>query len=106
MASISPTGGATGSCPRCSATSTLEERLDAAHGMSLAEVAALLEDAIDIHDRHWKIHWMLNFAQLSATLKLRAVMEKHRGEVDEQLLGRLQNSASDRNWTRSRPCGG
>jgi pyruvate,water dikinase len=76
----------------------LEERLDAAGAMSLADVACLLEDAIDIHDRHWKIHWMLNFAQLSATLNLRAVMEKHRGTVDETLLGRLQNSASDRNW--------
>ena len=76
----------------------LEERLDAADGMSLAETATLLEDAIDIHDRHWKIHWMLNFAQLSATLDLRAVMEKLRGAVDEELLGRLQNSASDRNW--------
>src|SRR5207244_1544339 len=72
--------------------------LDAADGMSLAEVACLLEDAIDIHDRHWKIHWMLNFAQFSATLNLRSVMEKTRGSVEEQLLGRLQNSASDRNW--------
>ncbi len=76
----------------------LEERLDATDDMSLAETATLLEDAIDMHDRHWKIHWMLNFAQLSATLKLRAVMEKTRGSVDEALLGRLQNSASDRNW--------
>jgi phosphohistidine swiveling domain-containing protein len=76
----------------------LEERLDATPEMDLAEVACLLEDAIDVHDRHWKIHWMLNFAQLSATLKLRAVMEKVRGEVDDALLGRLQNSASDRNW--------
>ena len=76
----------------------LEERLDAADGMSLAETATLLEDAIDIHDRHWKIHWMLNFAQLSATLDLRAVMERTRGTIDEDLLGRLQNSASDRNW--------
>ena len=66
--------------------------------MTLAETATLLEDAIDIHDRHWKIHWMLNFAQLSATLNLRAVMEKTRGSIDEELLGRLQNSASDRNW--------
>jgi pyruvate,water dikinase len=41
---------------------------------------------------------MLNFAQLSATLRLRAVMEKTRGSVDEGLLGRLQNSVSDRNW--------
>jgi pyruvate,water dikinase len=76
----------------------LEERLDATGGMSLAETATLLEDAIDIHDRHWKIHWMLNFAQLSATLNLRAVMERTRGSVDAELLGRLQNSASDRNW--------
>jgi len=76
----------------------LEERLDVADEMSLAETATLLEDAIDVHDRHWKIHWMLNFAQLSATLKLRAVMEQTRGSVDEELLGRLQNSAKDRNW--------
>jgi pyruvate,water dikinase len=76
----------------------LEGRLDEADRMSLAELATLLEDAIDIHDRHWKIHWMLNFAQLSATLNLRAVMEKVRGGVNEELLGRLQNSASDRNW--------
>jgi phosphohistidine swiveling domain-containing protein len=76
----------------------LEQRLDATDGMTVAEVACLLEDAIDIHDRHWKIHWMLNFAQFSATLNLRSVMEKTRGQVDEQLLGRLQNSASDRNW--------
>lgn len=76
----------------------LEARLDEADGMTLAETAVLLEDAIDVHDRHWKIHWMLNFAQLSATLKLRAVMEETRGSVDEELLGRLQNSASDRNW--------
>jgi pyruvate,water dikinase len=76
----------------------LEARLDDEDQMSLAELACLLEDAIDIHDRHWKIHWMLNFAQLSATLDLRAVMEKTRGGIDEGLLGRLQNSASDRNW--------
>jgi pyruvate,water dikinase len=76
----------------------LEEQLDAAGEKTLPEIATLLEDAIDIHDRHWKIHWMLNFAQLSATLNLRAVMERVRGTVDEELLGRLQNSASDRNW--------
>ena len=66
--------------------------------LSLAELAVLLEDAIDVHDRHWKIHWMLNFAQLSATLNLRAVMEKTHGTINEQLLGRLQSSARDRNW--------
>jgi pyruvate,water dikinase len=62
------------------------------------EWATILEDAIDIHDRHWKIHWMLNFAQLSATLNLQAVMQEVHGKVDQTLLGRLQNSAADRNW--------
>jgi pyruvate,water dikinase len=76
----------------------LEGKLDHEDEMSLMQLACLLEDAIDIHDRHWKIHWMLNFAQLSATLNLRAVMEKTHGKIDEQLLGRLQNSAKDRNW--------
>ena len=76
----------------------LEGMLDKEDQLSLGELAVLLEDAIDVHDRHWKIHWMLNFAQLSATLNLRAVMEKTHGKINEQLLGRLQNSARDRNW--------
>ena len=76
----------------------LEGMLDKQDQLNLMELACLLEDAIDIHDRHWKIHWMLNFAQLSATLNLRAVMEKTHGKINEQLLGRLQNSAKDRNW--------
>ena len=76
----------------------LEGKLAREDEMSLPQLAALFEDAIDIHDRHWKIHWMLNFAQLSATLNLRAVMEKTHGKIDEVLLGRLQNSAKDRNW--------
>jgi pyruvate,water dikinase len=76
----------------------LEGMLDKQDKLTLMELACLLEDAIDVHDRHWKIHWMLNFAQLSATLNLRAVMEKTHGTINEQLLGRLQNSARDRNW--------
>jgi phosphohistidine swiveling domain-containing protein len=76
----------------------LEEVLDRQDELTLMDLACLLEDAIDVHDRHWKIHWMLNFAQLSATLKLREVMGRTHGRADEALLGRLQNSASDRNW--------
>lgn len=76
----------------------LEERIERVDEIDLMEWAVILEDAIDIHDRHWKIHWMLNFSQFSAALNLQAVMEEVRGEVDSELLGRLQNSAEDRNW--------
>src|SRR5690242_9187727 len=65
-------------------------------GASLLELAVLLEDAIDIHDRHWKIHWMLNFAQFASTQNLNAVIEEVGG--DTTVMGRLQSSVEDRNW--------
>ncbi len=65
---------------------------------SLVELAVMLEDAIDIHDRHWKIHWMLNFAQFSSTLNLNAMIQQVKGEADPSLMGRLQSSVEDRNW--------
>jgi phosphohistidine swiveling domain-containing protein len=65
---------------------------------SFVELAVLLEDAIDIHDRHWKIHWMLNFAQFASTQALNAVLEEHKGEAAGPLMGRLQSSLEDRNW--------
>jgi pyruvate,water dikinase len=67
-------------------------------GASLVELAVLLEDVIDIHDRHWKIHWMLNFAQFSATMALNGTIAEAREEVDPALGGRLQSSLEDRNW--------
>src|SRR4051812_39470971 len=65
-------------------------------GSSLLELAVLLEDAMDIHDRHWKIHWMLNFAQFASTMSLNAVIEEV--GADTSLMGRLQSSVEDRNW--------
>lgn len=82
----------------------LEEKIDDWENISLMEWAVILEDAIDIVDRHWKIHWMLNFSQLSSTLALRAALGAALGGEDkitqkhQEILGRLQNSASDRNW--------
>ncbi len=67
-------------------------------GASFAALAVLLEDAIDVHDRHWKVHWMLNFAQFSATMALNAAVEEARGQAEPELLGRLQSSVEDRNW--------
>jgi phosphohistidine swiveling domain-containing protein len=65
---------------------------------NLLDLAVLLEDAIDMHDRHWKIHWMLNFAQFSSTLALNTTIGEVKGEVDPSLMGRLQSSVDDHNW--------
>ena len=67
-------------------------------GASMLDLAVLLEDAIDVHDRAWKIHWMLNFAQFSSTTALNATIEEVHGEADPGLMGRLQSSVEDRNW--------
>jgi pyruvate,water dikinase len=64
----------------------------------LLELAVLLEDAMDIHDRHWKIHWLVNFAQFTATSALQATVRQVTGNADSDLLGRLQSSVEDRNW--------
>ena len=82
----------------------LEEKIDDYENIPLMEWATILEDAIDIVDRHWKIHWMLNFSQLSSTLALRGALGAALGGEDkitqkhEEILGRLQNSSADRNW--------
>jgi phosphohistidine swiveling domain-containing protein len=65
-------------------------------GSSLIALAVVLEDAMDQHDRHWKIHWMLNFAQFASTMNLNAVLEEV--GADPSLMGRLQSSVEDRNW--------
>ena len=65
---------------------------------SLTALAVLLEDMIDIHDRHWKIHWMLNFSQFSATMALNGAIDEFKPDADPALKGRLQSSVVDRNW--------
>ena len=77
------------------------ERFDAYDydAASLVELAILLEDAIDMHDRHWQIHWVLNFAQFSSTTNLNTIIADVRGEGDHSdLMGRLQSSLDNRNW--------
>ena len=67
-------------------------------GASMTALAVLLEDMIDIHDRHWKIHWMLNFAQFSATMGLNGAIDEIKPDAKPDLKGRLQSSVKDRNW--------
>ena len=77
------------------------ERFDAYDydSASRVELAILLEDAIDMHDRHWQIHWVLNFAQFSSTTNLNTIIAEVKGEGDHSdLMGRLQSSLDNRNW--------
>jgi phosphohistidine swiveling domain-containing protein len=66
---------------------------------SLLDLAVLLEDVIDMHERHWKIHWQLNFSQFFATMALNQAIAELKGEANSRVLvGRLQASTENRNW--------
>ena len=40
---------------------------------SLPELMILLEDAIDIQERHFRLHWMLNLAQFQASITFEGI---------------------------------
>ena len=91
-------GGANGSVQKWSGNFLRFDSYDYDRA-SLLELAILLEEVIDIHDRHWKIHWLLNFSQFSATVALNQAIAEMMGEGDRrELMGRLQASTEDRNW--------
>ena len=65
---------------------------------SLPELMILLEEAIDIQDRHWRLHWMLNLAQFQASITFESVLIPLIGEQHKPLVGRILISDEDRNW--------
>lgn len=65
--------------------------------VSLAEAMIVWEDMIDIQERHFRLHWVLNLAQFQASLTFQGDFEKFIGKHDE-LLGRILVSDEDRNW--------
>jgi pyruvate,water dikinase len=65
---------------------------------SLPELMILLEEAIDIQERHWRLHWMLNLAQFQASITFESVLMPLVGEQHKPLIGRILISDEDRNW--------
>ncbi len=65
---------------------------------SLAELMILLEDALDIQERHFRLHWILNLAQFQTSLDFGALFQELIGKEHEALIGRILVSDEDRNW--------
>lgn len=65
---------------------------------SLQELMVFLEEAIDIQERHFRLHWILNLAQFQSSMDLQAAVGEVIGEVDPALVGRILISIKDRNW--------
>jgi hypothetical protein len=65
---------------------------------SLPELMILLEDTLDIQERHFRIHWILNLAQFQSALDFGAAFDEVVGKRDDELIGRILVSDEDRNW--------
>lgn len=64
---------------------------------SLPELMILLEDALDIQERHFRLHWILNLAQFQSSLTFEQIFKEMIGDNGE-LIGRILVSDEDRNW--------
>ncbi|CEP69152.1 PEP-utilising enzyme, mobile domain [Moorella glycerini] len=65
---------------------------------TIPELLIHLEEALDIQERHFKIHWILNLAQFQAFLEFRAVYKEVLGAEDPDNIGKILVSDNDRNW--------
>ena len=65
---------------------------------SLPELMILLEDALDIQERHFRLHWILNLAQFQSAMAFQAVFNEFIGQEHGALVGRILISDEDRNW--------
>jgi phosphohistidine swiveling domain-containing protein len=65
---------------------------------SLAELMILLEDALDIQERHFRLHWILNMAQFQTSIEFQRVFNELIGEQHAALTGSILTSDEDRNW--------
>lgn len=65
---------------------------------TIPELLIHLEEALDIQERHFKIHWILNPAQFQAFLEFRTVYKEVLGAEDPDNIGKILVSDNDRNW--------
>ena len=65
---------------------------------TLPQLMIHLEEMIDIQERHFRLHWILNYAQFQVSTDFGAVVKELLGEVPSDLLGKVNISRADRNW--------
>ena len=65
---------------------------------SLAELMILLEDTLDIQERHFRLHWILNIAQFQSAIAFQTAFNECIGAQHGALIGRILVSDEDRNW--------
>ncbi len=65
---------------------------------SLPELMVLVEEALDIQERHFRLHWILNLAQFQTSITFESLFKEMIGEQHAGLIGNILTSDEDRNW--------
>lgn len=69
-----------------------------AENATLQELMIYLEEAIDIQERHFRLHWILNWAQFAASMNFGGTVNKLIPDINPDTLGKVNVSREDRNW--------
>ena len=97
MPPTSSTGGRSATCPKVRTNFAYLDGFDAEHA-SLPELMIYLEEAIDIQERHFRLRWILNFAQFQCSMDFGGVVKDLLGNVSPEIMGKVNISRGDRNW--------
>lgn len=63
---------------------------------SIPECLIHMEDCLDLQDRAFRIHWIINLAQFQASSAFSAAAAE--AGADNELIGKINVSKNDRNW--------
>ncbi len=65
---------------------------------SIPEILIHMEDCLDLQERAFRIHWIINLAQFQSATEFTQAVADVLGEVDGVLIGKINISRQDRNW--------
>ncbi len=69
-----------------------------AENATMHELMVYLEDMYDIQERHFRLHWILNMAQFTASGVFNATANELVPDLNADVLGKVNISSADRNW--------
>lgn len=65
---------------------------------SIPEMLIHMEDCLDLQERAFRIHWIINLAQFQASTEFTNMYTEVMGKTDSVEIGKINVSPQDRNW--------
>jgi len=65
---------------------------------TIPEMLIHMEDCLDLQERAFRIHWIINLAQFQASTEFTNIYTEVMGKTDSVEIGKINVSPQDRNW--------